>query len=50
MKKTYRRLTEREISVLESQMCSASDWSRIEVVEDFSPEYIRYTRFSGDIR
>ena len=50
MKKTYRRLTEREIGVLESQMCSASDWSRIEVVEDFSPEYIRYTRFSGDIR
>lgn len=46
----YRKLTSNEISVLMEQMCTAADWDRIEVAEDFKPEYIRYTRFSGDIR
>ena len=31
-------------------MCSASDWSTIQVKEDFSPDHIRYVRFSGNIR
>lgn len=46
----YRRLTSEEIEVLKSQMCYASDWNAIEVAEDFSPENIRYARFSGNIR
>ena len=46
----YRRLTSEEIEVLKSQMCYASDWDTIEVAEDFSPENVRYARFSGNIR
>lgn len=48
--KSYRKLSDTEIAVLQSQMCTAEDWNRIEVSEGFTPEFIRYTRFSGDIR
>ncbi len=48
--KSYRKLTPSEIVRLQQQMCSAADWSLIEVSEGFSTEYIRYTRFSGNIR
>lgn len=48
--KKYRKLTGIEIAALKSQMCSASDWASIEVVEDFSPEHIFHSRFSGNIR
>ncbi len=46
----YRKLTEKEISVLESQGCSAADWSEIEVAEEFSAEYVKSVRFSGNVR
>ena len=46
----YRKLTSSEIDSLQQQMCSATDWSLIEVSEGFTTEYIRYTRFSGKIR
>ena len=46
----YRKLTRQEVEILESQMCTASDWNLIEVSEDFSPEYVHHTRFSGNIR
>lgn len=46
----YRKLTVEEIGQLKSQMCSSSDWELIEVSEDFSPDNIRYARFSGHIR
>ena len=46
----YRKLTSEEIKSLKSQMCTASDWNAIDVAEDFSTEYIRYVRFSGNIR
>lgn len=46
----YRKLTRSEIDALEAQMCTASDWNRIEVSDGFSHEFVRYTRFSGDIR
>ena len=46
----YRKLTSQEIEVLRRQMCTASDWNQIEVAEDFNPEYVSYTRFSGRIR
>ncbi len=45
----YRKLTEDEIAVLESQACTATDWSKIDVSEEFSTEYVRSVRFSGDI-
>jgi NDP-sugar pyrophosphorylase family protein len=46
----FRRLTQNEIESLKGQMCSAADWSTIEVAQDFSPEHVRYARFSGNIR
>ena len=48
--KKYRKLTGIEIAALKSQMCSASDWTSVEVAEDFSPEHIFHSRFSGNIR
>ena len=39
-----------EISRLRSQMCTAADWSEIEVAEGFSTDHVFYTRFSGRIR
>ena len=48
--KQYRKLTEAEIVVLKSQMCAASDWMSIDVAEDFSPDYVFHSRFSGYIR
>lgn len=48
--KTYRKLTSEEISALQAQMCTASDWSMIEVSEGFTPGHIRHARFSGNIR
>ena len=43
-------MTPNEIESLKGQMCSAADWSTIEVAQDFSPEHVRYARFSGNIR
>ena len=48
--KDYRKLTQQEIEMLKSQMCTASDWNLIEVSEGFSPEHVHHTRFSGNIR
>lgn len=50
MNKEYRLLNSKEISQLESQGCICSDWNRVMVAQDFDPEYVRYTRMSGDIR
>ena len=46
----YRPLTSSEIELLKSRMCTAADWSQIEVAEDFRPEYVYYTRLSGKVR
>ena len=46
----YRPLAPEEIYRLKAQMCTAADWSRIEVAEDFSTEHVSHTRFSGRIR
>ncbi len=46
----YRPLTAEEISRLESQNCSASDWSEVEVAQNFCATYVVSTRFSGKIR
>ena len=36
----YRSLTVEEIGQLEQNGCSAEDWTRVNVAEDFSPEYV----------
>lgn len=48
--RTFRGLTAEEISALQANMCTASDWTDVEVSEDFSPCYIKYVRFSGKVR
>lgn len=50
MNEGYRKLTGEEISQLRSQMCTASDWGKIEVSDNFSADYVKYARFSGTIR
>lgn len=46
----FRKLTEGEVRTLEAHLCTAADWDMVEVSEDFSPEHVRNTRFSGRIR
>ncbi|MCD4769971.1 MAG: DUF4954 family protein [Bacteroidales bacterium] len=46
----YRGLTSEEIGQLIMQGCSSDDWGLIEVKESFSPENIKNTTFSGNIR
>ena len=43
----YRSLTSAEIAQLESQGCSAANWTEIEVAEAFDAQYVHNTRFSG---
>ena len=45
----YRSLTEREIEVLEINGCCADNWANVEVIEQFTPNYITHTKFSGKI-
>ncbi|MCM1501340.1 MAG: DUF4954 family protein [Bacteroidales bacterium] len=46
----YRFLETDEVARLKAQMCTAADWSQIEVAEEFSTEYVHYARFSGFVR
>ena len=46
----YRKLTTGEIDRLTAQFCTAEDWTKIDVTENFSTENISYTRFSGEIK
>lgn len=48
--KNYRKLTAEEISLMKSQMCTATDWDSIEVADGFRAEHVRHCRFSGRIR
>jgi hypothetical protein len=50
MPEQYRPLTRSEIKQLETQSCSSSDWSAVEVVPSFKAEYIRKVNFAGRIR
>ena len=46
----YRKLTESEVQQLKEQGCLAECWTDIEVAQDFTPEYVFYTRFYGKVR
>lgn len=46
----YRKLSTLEIERLESNGCSAEDWNNITVHQNFTPDYIKYTSFSGKIK
>ncbi|MCQ2350960.1 MAG: DUF4954 family protein [Paludibacteraceae bacterium] len=44
-----RRLSEQEISRLEAQACTCSNWSKVSVADKFSTDYVKHVHFSGDI-
>ncbi|MBR1940531.1 MAG: DUF4954 family protein [Bacteroidaceae bacterium] len=44
-----RNLTQEEINILTSQGCSADKWNQIQVADDFTPDHIYQTEFSGTI-
>jgi hypothetical protein len=46
----YRKLAKTEISQLQNQGCTASDWDQILVSPVFIPENIRNVNFSGNIK
>lgn len=46
----YRKLSSDEIQQLQKQSCTADDWQNIQVHLQFSPDYIKNTTFSGNIR
>lgn len=48
--RTFRKLTEDEVLQLKEHGCKAENWADIEVAENFTPEYVFYTRFSGKVR
>ena len=46
---TYRELTEEQIKILQSQGCSAQDWSLVKVADGFNPTRVRGTQFFGRV-
>ena len=46
----HRALNDQEIKTLESNGCSADDWSKVHVAAEFDPTLVVRTRFSGLIR
>ena len=46
----YRQLTIEEQTQLVKQGCTATDWTKVEVVEGFMPEYVQNVAFSGEVR
>ena len=47
---TYRPLRDEEIQTMQEQGCSADDWSLVQVADDFQPQRVRQSQFSGDVR
>ena len=48
--KAYRSLSNEEIAQLQSQSCTATDWSTVYVHPDFNPVYVSHARFSGHVK
>lgn len=46
----YRSLTSQEIEQLQAQHCTCDNWNNIQVVANFSPQYIKHVHFSGQIK
>ena len=45
----YRKLSGSELEILKQQGCSATNWDQITVGNDFIPENVRNTQFSGTV-
>lgn len=50
MGKIYRKLLTHEIAQLEAQGCSCKNWNDVDVVNDFLPDRVRESSFSGKIK
>ena len=46
----YRKLSSQEIDLLQKQGCASSDWSLVEVAENFDPAFVKNSSFSGKVR
>ena len=46
----YRNLSDDEIEQLKAQGCSASNWDGVKVSPDINLKYVRWSRFSGEVR
>jgi len=46
----YRLLTDEEIMALEDNGCTAEDWTKVTVAEEFSPIHIHSVRFYGEAK
>ncbi|MDO9154219.1 MAG: DUF4954 family protein [Paludibacter sp.] len=46
----YRPLTEKEIATLTVYGCTAEKWTNVEVVEEFTPNFISNVHFSGNVK
>lgn len=46
----YRHLTQSEIEVLVTNGCSSTDWKMIRVKDNFNPNCIKSSQFSGEIK
>ena len=46
----YRNLTQQEINVLSQNGCSSEEWNLVYVKDNFVPNYIKNTQFSGKIK
>jgi hypothetical protein len=49
MASEFRALSKAEITQLQEQGCSCSDWTSIKVAQSFDPERVRFTHFSGNV-
>lgn len=45
----FRALSKAEITHLQAQGCTCSDWAGIKVAKNFDPERVRFTYFSGNV-
>lgn len=48
--KSYRPLTEKEIATMTVYGCSAEDWKKITVAEDFDSKFVSNVSFSGTVK
>jgi hypothetical protein len=46
----YRQLTEKEISTLTVYGCTAENWKKVTVTEEFSPSHVSNVYFSGEVK
>jgi hypothetical protein len=48
--KSHQPISQQQIDVLRAGGCTAEDWSRVRVVQDFQPANIQRVHFAGEVR